>query len=214
MASALITGHNGVSTCDASVVTTVLVGNTRSFAAVLDRANVLLKNSFGMEIVELFPRPVEDLGKTPEQRAAEADQEEDSDSDDDDGRRKKKKGGRKGKAGGATDKKTGSAKTFCLRTTLPLETIQAVNRGGDEAREDEQRLDSDVAGALGSAASDAMKEWKRADDTAFDWKTGPEQRTLMGILHVILALIMVNERVLTDGMLDTPHAAPHTYISV
>lgn len=157
-----------------------------------------------MELVELFPQNSEEPAEKPKKKnAAQAANEDEGDeggSDEEgegEGRKKKKKP----KAKKDNDKpKKGSAKAFCLRTTLDDQILQAAIAPDTNIDYDTMdRRELDATGSLGDAASVQLQEWKQGDDAIFDWKTGPEQRTLMGILYVILSLILVNERVLTDG---------------
>lgn len=160
-----------------------------------------------MELVELFPRDTDETAEKPKKKNAaqnenEADNGEaasDDDAEDGDGKKKKKK--KKPAAKKDSDKpKKGSAKAFCLRTTLDDEILRAAIAADTNIDNDTlNRREVDTTGSLGDAASNKLQEWKQGDDAIFDWKTGPEQRTLMGILYVILSLILVNERVLTDG---------------
>ena len=192
----------------------MLAGNTRSFAQVFMKANIMLKESLGMELIELFPRSadisieaanesqIKHMHESNENDGGVSSDNEGDDGDDDDGRRKKNKK----KDAGRDGQKRGTAKAFCLRTTLSDDIIHAAVKGieNEDPHRDTRRLDEEVQGALGDAVPAQLKDWKRGDDAIFDWKTGPEQRTTMGILYVILSLILVNERVLTDGKYSLP----------
>lgn len=177
---------------------TVLLGATRYFAKVFEEANQMLDSVWGMELVPLFPNETEDV------TAASTDDS-----------KKKKKKSKNGEGSGSASseaetetkktKRKAPAKIFCLRTKIHRDIIRKAVRGNDQLDGPGQtRYDDDLRGALGDAIAgprgdEELKEWKRGDDSILDWKTGPEQRTLFGILYVVLALIMVNERVLTDG---------------
>lgn len=184
----------------------MLAGASRSFAQVFEAANKMLRNDFGMELVEIVPRPpAEDpfaKAKVTAQSKKRTDNQDNADassgSEDEGGKKKKKPK----KGGDTTTSKKLPAKQFCLRTCLPDVVIQASavsNDGEDVDDAMTARRNKDVEVALGKAAPDELKDWKRSDDAILDWQTGPDQRTLMGILYVVLALILVNERVLTDG---------------
>lgn len=165
----------------------------------------MLKQTFGMELVALYPNEVEEAQP-------------------DDGKKKKKKNGGNDDASTSEDdtarasgkKRRGAPKMFCLRSTLPEELIRkSVKSNEDLSPAAQARQYEDLRGSLGDAfagngqegerrggrndGDEELKEWKRGEDAIFDWKTGPEQRTLFAILYVILSLILVNERVLTDG---------------
>ena len=83
-----------------------------------------------------------------------------------------------------------------MSDSMIRKALEPLEREGDD---DEGRLNSDVVGAMGIAAPEELKNWKRSNDAVIDWQTSPDQRALMGVLFVVLALILVNERVLTDG---------------
>lgn len=183
--------------------TTVLQGASKSFQKVYDEANQMLESVWGMELVPLFPNEVEDI-------VPEADNNKKKSS-----KKKKSKNGEASASDGdeaeeeetaaKKPKRRGPAKMFCVRTLLETSIIKkAVKSNDDLDPAVQERYNEDLRGALGDAVAgergdEELKEWKKGDDAIFDWKTGPEQRTLMGILYVILSLIMVNERVLTDG---------------
>lgn len=154
-----------------------------------------------MELVELHARYDEAAAeakaaqKKADKRRDARDDDEAATSDDSEDDRRKKKGNK-----AANKPKKESAKAFALRSTLPEEILAAAVLGFDaEEPATETRLDEDAKAALGDGSSAEMQDWKRGDDAVFDWKTGPDQRTVMGVLYIILALILVNERVLTDG---------------
>lgn len=155
-----------------------------------------------MELVPLFPNEIEDI-------VPQADNSK---------KKSKKKNSREGEASGSGEddedaegagtkkaKRKGPAKIFCLRSTLDAKHIRLAVKSNDGWEPVlQKRYEEDLVSMLGSAIAgdrgdEELKEWKKGDDAIFDWKTGPEQRTLMGILYVILSLILVNERVLTDG---------------
>lgn len=186
--------------------TTVLLGATRNFQKVFDEANAMLESVWGMELVPLYPNEPEDP------TGADSDKKK---------KKKNKSNDNDGAASASSDeeesdvkkaKRRGPPKLFCLRSRLPTDIIKKAVKSNDSLNpEDQARYDEDLRGALGDAlagtgqrADEELKEWKRGDDTILDWKTGPEQRTLFGILYVILALIMVNERVLSDGRSRSP----------
>lgn len=160
----------------------------------------MLKNNFGMELVELFPKPVEDVTKNlkkkkqkPNNEEGDDDGEDSSDEEDENGRKKKKKA-----QAGDGSKRRGAAKSFCLRSTLDSSVIaRCVDALDVEDNEAELRLDNDLKGALGDLGSikKDLKEWKRGRDVIFDWQTGPDQVTLFGVLYVILSLILVTGEV-------------------
>jgi hypothetical protein len=181
-----------------------------------------------MQLVPLYPREIEDdddadggANDNDAEEGAEGEEEasgddDDEDHDDEERRRKKKKkkaaaarkraaaaaanakGKGKGKGAGAS---SGPAKSFALRTLLSDELVRAAVEPAAFEPEMDARNVGDLRAALGDGGMKKQEwaEWKMTRDEIVDWQTGPEQRTLMGILHIILALIMVNERVLTDG---------------
>lgn len=169
----------------------------------------MLESVWGMELVPLFPNETEDVAG--------------GDSNDKQ-KKKKKKSTQNGDAASGSGsgseedtqvkktRKKGPARMYCIRTTIGREIIRkAVKSNAELDAPNQDRYDEDLRGHLGDAiatgaqADDGLKEWKRGEDHIMDWKTGPEQRTLLGILYVVLALIMVNERVLTDGKLIFLH---------
>lgn len=164
----------------------------------------MLESVWGMELVPLFPNETEDVTgnsddnkKKNKNKAKKGDAAASGSSEEEEGVEAKK----------TRTKRRGPAKVFCLRTTVAREFIRKAVKANDDLDPVAQaRYDEDLRGALGDAiagtgqqADEELKEWKRGDDSILDWKTGPDQRTLFGILYVVLALIMVNERVLTDG---------------
>lgn len=163
----------------------------------------MLESVWGMELVPLFPNELEDIAPPPDKKKKskkkKSRDDEASGSGDDD------EDDAAGTGGTKKVKRRGPPKMFCIRTTLSDGDIRRAVKSNDTLDPGLQvRYDEDLIGAMGSAIAgdrgdEELKEWKRGDDAIFDWKTGPEQRTLMGILYVILSLILVNERVLTDG---------------
>ena len=170
----------------------------------------MLGKTFGMELVEVHPRPVPVLekkdkssknGKEPQTQKSTRDAETSSAASASEGEGE----GRKKSKKKSSEPKKGPAKMFALRTLMTdsmiRKALEPIEREGDD---DEGRLNSDVVGAMGIAAPEELKNWKRGNDAVIDWQTGPDQRALMGVLFVVLALILVNERVLTDGRCS-PH---------
>lgn len=206
-------------------------GQARNLDAVLKKANKYLRKTFGMQLVPLYPREMDDddgaddvnnaNGNNADEQddegegSGDADGADDDDDDDQERRRKKKKRAAaaakkraaaakaKAKTGGGAGAGSGPAKSFALRTLLPDALVRAAVAPAPFEPEVDARNVADLQAALGSggAKRHEWKEWKMTRDEIVDWQTGPEQRTLMGILHIVLALIMVNERVLTDEQL-------------
>lgn len=164
-----------------------------------------------MELVPLFPREPEEGEDAPSKKKSKKksnnnEEEDQAESSEDDANPNKKKKAKK--AGGTkkdVPKSAASAKSYCLRSLLPAAVIAKAIKPSPFDPEAEERHLLDLKGAVGEAGMqrEGLKEWKLGRDEVIDWRRGSEQRTLMGILNVVLALIMVNERVLTDGAIYT-----------
>lgn len=107
--------------------------------------------------------------------------------------KKKKKGGEAEEGEGdetVEGKKKKAAtgtKSYVLRNCLPSDVIAALAAIDDENEEGDEEEDDD-AGEAGAKDEGAGLEWKLS-----------EQRPLLAVLQIILALILVNDRVLGDG---------------
>jgi hypothetical protein len=180
---------------------------------VYDEANIMLEDVWGMELVPLYPNDLEDIEpvdnkKKTNKKKKKKDRGGDDEDDDEDEDEDVEMEGTAAAKKNSNNKKKGPPKMFCLRTTLPDEIIRKAVKSHDNFDpEIIARYDLDLRSALGDAfvgqnnrGDEDLKEWKKGDDAVFDWKTGPDQRTLFGILYTILSLILVNERVLTDGV--------------
>lgn len=156
-----------------------------------------------MELVPLYPNEIDDIVPQTQEKKKKKKKR----NNDDDDSNPEEEAEENAANGGKKAKRRGPARMFALRSTLPNDLIRkAVKTIEDMSPENQARYEKDLHGALGDAFAgnrqepdEELKEWKMNDDTIFDWKTGPDQRTLIGILYVILSLILVNERVLTDG---------------
>lgn len=190
------------------VFTVLEGGNPRAFSRVMTKANTYLNRYFGMELVPLIPRDLDEQGdealskKKQKKRANNNSNDgEESSSEDEAAARATAAAAKKKK------KKAPTARGFTLRTTLPAELVAKAIVPMHERQANDpnhaERFAEDAASELGSAGvlRDELKEWKMGRDEIIDWRTGSDQRTLMGLLNVVLALIMVNERVLTDEQL-------------
>jgi hypothetical protein len=166
----------------------VLGEHSRAFREVLEAAQKILRETFGMELVILRAKGT-GLGDPSGAGGLEGD-------DDDDG-----EGGAAGEGEGAgeptkrrTKKPPPSTNQYILRSTLDAKIVSAAATVVSSDEEDEDEGDHAPKGR--DAAE--LREWQRDEGAVLEWKKA-DQRALMGILHVILALILVNGRVLGDG---------------
>ncbi|KAH0836380.1 MAGE-domain-containing protein [Lanmaoa asiatica] len=159
---ALFTEHKRVALRREDINKKVLGSHTRSFNAVLLKAQVLLRKTFAMELVELQARnyrdqdPAEDLQN----------------------------------ATGVKKKATATgSKTYILRSTLDTTIIEQA------ALSDERLLEEELA--EGPDSDDDDDDMPRNYGSIIAWSTA-DQLAALGVLHVILALILANGRVISE----------------
>ncbi len=142
---------------------------TRNFSAVFDRAQDTLRNVFGMEIVEVPSRAERD--------AAEKALDE------------------KGKPTKAPAKKPPAGpKVWMVRSTLDADIIAAANAPDAEILSKERdRLPNPSNHPL----KNADEPFLQSDGSVFAW-CASDQLGSMGLLGVVLSLILVNGKELTD----------------
>ncbi|TFK80919.1 MAGE-domain-containing protein [Polyporus arcularius HHB13444] len=164
----------------------VLGTGTRSFAPVLEAANNILQQTFGMELVELHTMPTE---------------KDMSDKD----KELLKQTGVKKKA------TTTGTKTYILRSTLDPALIELACSPDADIRELEQKENRDDNQEF---AEDDNPIGTRSTGSIFAWQNA-DQLPSIGILYVILALILVEGRVISDNdlrailkRLQLPPSAP------
>ncbi|KAK0236547.1 MAGE-domain-containing protein [Armillaria nabsnona] len=150
----------------------VLGSNTRAFNQVLQLAQTTLQKTFGMELVELRSRA--ELGK-------------DGVGGDEDLEEARKAVGVKKKAAAA------GSKSYILRSILNPTIIEEAAQVsekilGEEASEEDDNDDDDDE--RGARSYGSLISWSHTD-----------QIGSLGILHIILALILVSGRVLSDAEL-------------
>ncbi|EIW77728.1 MAGE-domain-containing protein [Coniophora puteana RWD-64-598 SS2] len=145
----------------------VLGSSSRSFNHVLEKAQILLRRTFAMELVELQARNY---------READGGADELQEARDAIGPRKK-----------GTSPAAQGSKTYILRSTLHPKIIEYAaltdERILEEQTADEPELDDD--------------ELPRSYGSVLSWSTA-DQLGAVGVLHVVLALILANGRVITD----------------
>jgi hypothetical protein len=115
---------------------------------------------------------------------------------------------------GGNNKKAPPTNLYVLRSTLDAKVVAAAASIASEVEDDEDEDDDHVPRGRDTAD---LQEWQRDEGAVLEWKKA-DQRALMGILHVILSLILVNGRILGDGMLcpslfygkDIPNERPLT----
>ncbi|KAL1942185.1 hypothetical protein VTO73DRAFT_6249 [Trametes versicolor] len=148
----------------------VLGSNSRSFNTVFAAANGLLRDTFGMELVELHSTSAD---KDISEKDAEM-----------------------LKATGAKKKATATGtKNYILRSLLDAALIEKASAPDAEIRELEQ---SEHPDANEEFAEDDNKVGTRSIGSIFAWQHA-DQLASVGILYVILALILVEGRVISDN---------------
>ena len=164
-----------------------VLGNTpRAFKDVLERAQGILRTTFGMELVELQPR-------------AELDKEDSSKDNADGDRRKatgvKKKGERdlRYPATHCHDKfnllvTAGGSKSYILRSTLDAIILDYAALTDQEIYEQEIEDLPEGADDAALVTYGSIISWSDSD-----------QLGSLGILYVVLALILVSGRVIADS---------------
>ncbi|KAI0767717.1 MAGE family-domain-containing protein [Fomes fomentarius] len=148
----------------------VLGSSSRTFNSVLPLANEILGTTFGMELVELQSMP------------------SDKDISEKDADLLKNTGVKKKAASTGT-------KQYILRSTLDPTLIQLACTPDPEIRELEQKEHTDENEEF---AEDDNPIGTRSTGSIFAWGTA-DQLPSIGILYVILALILVEGRVMSDG---------------
>ncbi|KAG6331955.1 hypothetical protein ID866_7133 [Astraeus odoratus] len=164
---ALFTEHKRVPLRREDINKKVLGSNTRSFNAVLDRAQKLLRKTFAMELVELQARNYREDDAMAGDELQEA----------------RNATGVKKRAAAV------GSRTYILRSVLDPVIIERA------AMADERLLEEQVADSPDSDDDD--DETPRLYGTIISWSTS-DQLAALGILHVILALILVNGRAMSD----------------
>ncbi|KAJ7704158.1 MAGE family-domain-containing protein [Mycena metata] len=168
---AMFTEHKRVPLRRDEISKKVLGSNVRSFPRVLAMAQEILKNTLGMELVELRSR-------------AELDKETAAPGKEDDLEEARKATGVKKKSAAA------GSKTYILRSTLNARVIAEAAVTREEILEEEAAdapsddEDDDFAGSTGYGS---IISWSSADHVG-----------AIGILYVVLALILVSGRVMGD----------------
>ncbi|KAF8128974.1 MAGE-domain-containing protein [Boletus edulis] len=159
---ALFSEHKRVLLRREDISKKVLGSHTRSFNTVLLKAQVLLRKTFAMELVELQARnyrdqdPAEDLQN----------------------------------ATGVKKKATAAgSKTYILRSTLDPAIIEQA------ALSDERLLEEELA--KGPNDDDDDDDMPRSYGSIIAWSTA-DQLAALGLLHVILALILVTGRAISE----------------
>ncbi|CAH7686358.1 MAGE family-domain-containing protein [Phakopsora pachyrhizi] len=152
----------------------LLEGQSRQFGKVLIECNKQLNSIFGMELVEMRPRGLNEQ-KIALEKELQAQAERESQS----------QGGRNPGSQLKKPKGSGSTRQYILRSKLPLEIIDKIGKIVDA-----ELAPDDVSGSF----------WNQEDGSIFDWRRGDELGQL-GILGLILALILVNERSLESRQL-------------
>lgn len=153
----------------------VLGSNSRSFNTVFAAANGILRDTFGMELVELHSTSAD---KDISEKDAEM-----------------------LKATGAKKKATATGtKNYILRSLLDAALIEKASAPDAEIRELEQ---SEHPDANEEFAEDDNKVGTRSIGSIFAWQHA-DQLASVGILYVILALILVEGRVISDSTSPTP----------
>ncbi|KAK0471361.1 MAGE-domain-containing protein [Armillaria novae-zelandiae] len=154
----------------------VLGSNTRAFNQVLQLAQATLQKTFGMELVELRSRT--ELGR-------------DGTGGDDDLEEARKAVGVKKKGALATSAAAGS-KSYILRSVLNPAIIEEAAQVSEKILEEEalEEDDNDDDDERGVRSYGSLISWSHTD-----------QIGSLGILYIILALILVSGRVLSDAEL-------------
>ncbi|KIJ67308.1 hypothetical protein HYDPIDRAFT_25776 [Hydnomerulius pinastri MD-312] len=160
---ALFTEHKRVPLRREDISKKVLGSSTRSFNAVFERAQKLLRKTFAMELVELQAKNY---------------REQDPAGDD-----IQNATGVKKKAAAA------GSKTYILRSTLDIAIIEQA------ALTDERLLEEQIA--EGPDHDDDDDDTTRNYGSVISWSSA-DQLGALGLLYVILALILVNGRSITE----------------
>ncbi|KAK7696489.1 hypothetical protein QCA50_001146 [Cerrena zonata] len=148
----------------------VLGTKSRAFAEVYVRAQDILRKTFGMELVELQAR---------------------SEVDDDPNQDTKKAMGVKKKAASS------GVKTYILRSTLHPSIIESASLPNRDLLKVEQEQ-SKVGRYNKDVDDDDDDEGVKSTGSIFAWYRA-DQVGAVGVLHVILALILVNGRAISDN---------------
>ncbi|KAF8581159.1 hypothetical protein K439DRAFT_1392966 [Ramaria rubella] len=146
------------------------------FQPVFDRAQQILRQTFGMELHEIMSRAERDRADATREGALGQD-------------------GESAMTGAKKKASTASSKQYMLRSVLDNTIIEAASVYDVEI-DDAERADLE----LWHPNQDEF----RSEGTLLAWKHGDvDQLGMAGVLHVILALILVNGRMLTDMQLRT-----------
>ncbi|GBE88892.1 Melanoma-associated antigen G1 [Sparassis crispa] len=152
----------------------VLGSSTRAFNTVMERAQDILHKVFGMELVELQARP-----------------EPDKDANDKDAELLKGTGVKKRAAPTGT-------KTYILRSVLAPSIIERACAPNAEIRAAEQADRADAVAEDENDDDDDNRVGKRSTGSIFAWHAA-DQLGSVGMLYVILALILVEGKVISDN---------------
>ncbi|KAJ6589317.1 MAGE family-domain-containing protein [Mycena capillaripes] len=178
---AMFTEHKRVALRRDEISKKVLGSNARAFPRVLARAQEILRNTLGMELVELRSRAELDKDTAAPGNGKEDDLEE-----------ARKATGVKKKAAAA------GSKTYILRSTLNARLIEEAALTREEILEEEAADapsdddDEDEIGHGGGTAYGSIISWSSTDQVG-----------ALGVLYVVLALILVSGRVMGDQDLRT-----------
>ncbi|GAA99773.1 uncharacterized protein L969DRAFT_99549 [Mixia osmundae IAM 14324] len=153
------------------IVKKIMPESSRNFRFVLEAAQEYLKKTFAMELVELRQRG-RGAAILEEEAAMEAAPT----------RKAVASSQAKGKYKAVT-----TSKSYVLRDLLPADIL----------RESAAPADEPLAERV---ATSTLTGWFNDDGALVQWKRS-DQRALVGLLHVILSLILVNGRVLASGRL-------------
>ncbi|KAH7886758.1 MAGE-domain-containing protein [Phlebopus sp. FC_14] len=163
---ALFTEHKRIPLRREDITKKVLGSNTRSFNAVFEKAQKLLRKTFAMELVELQARNYREQEATPGDDLQEA-----------------------RNATGVKKKATAAgSKTYILRSVLDIAIIEQA------AVTDERLLEEQIAEGPNEDYEDDIP---RNYGSIISWSSA-DQLAALGLLHVILALILVNGRSMSD----------------
>ncbi|KAF9265033.1 MAGE-domain-containing protein [Marasmius fiardii PR-910] len=168
---ALFTEHRKVPLRREEITKKVLGTNSRIFNRVFDNANAILQKTFGMELVELPSKASldEEVSPSVEDEALEE---------------AKKNAGRKKKAA------VSGSKTYILRSTLHPGLIEYAALMHDKILEEE------IADQPSDSDDDGHEIQSYGMIVSF---TASDQPAFVGVLSVILSLILVSGRVISDG---------------
>ncbi|KAJ7186488.1 MAGE family-domain-containing protein [Mycena filopes] len=168
---AMFTEHKRVPLRRDEISKKVLGSNARAFPRVMAMAQEMLKNTLGVELVELRSR-------------AELDKETAAPGREDDLEEARKATGVKKKAAAA------GSKTYILRSTLHARIIAQAAVTHEDILEEEAAdapSDDEDDDSAGSVTYGSIISWSNADHVG-----------ALGILYVVLALILVSGRVMGD----------------